>query len=76
VRDDTHPQRWAQLTQRCLAIACEHDLAWPPARVHEAAALMPNAQFVEIAGAAHGGAVTHPDAVSDAVVGFFDESRN
>ena len=75
-RDDTHSQRWPRLTQRCLAVAFEHDLAWPPERVREAAAAMPNAQFVEIAGAAHGGAVTHPAAVSDAVVRFFDESRN
>jgi pimeloyl-ACP methyl ester carboxylesterase len=75
-RDDTLPQRWPLLTQRCLAIAFEHDLAWPPVRVREAAAVMPDARVVEIAGAAHGGAITHPEAVSAHVLDFFAESRN
>jgi pimeloyl-ACP methyl ester carboxylesterase len=75
-RDTTLPQRWPQLPQRCLAIAFEHDLAWPPERVREAAAAMPDARFVQVAGAAHGGAVTHHEAVSARVLEFFAESRN
>ena len=75
-RDEARTERWPRLTQRGLAVAFEHDLAWPPERVREAVGKMPNAQFVEIAGAAHGGAVTHPAEVSAAVLQFFDESRN
>jgi pimeloyl-ACP methyl ester carboxylesterase len=75
-RDEARTERWARLTQRCLAVAFEHDLAWPPDRVREAVGIMPNAQFVEIGDAAHGGAVTHPDDVSAAVLQFFGESRN
>ncbi len=30
--DDEHTERWPRLTQRCLLIAFEHDLGFPPSR--------------------------------------------
>jgi pimeloyl-ACP methyl ester carboxylesterase len=74
VNDEQRTERWPRLTQRCLLIAFEHDVAFPPSRVREAAAAMPNARFMEIAGAAHGGLLTHGEEVTQAVRAFFDAS--
>jgi pimeloyl-ACP methyl ester carboxylesterase len=74
VNDEQRTERWPRLTQRCLLIAFEHDVAFPPSRVHEAAAAMPNAHFLEIAGAAHGGLLTHGGEVTQAVRKFFHGS--
>jgi pimeloyl-ACP methyl ester carboxylesterase len=73
-RDDNRTARWELLTPRCLVISFEHDLAWPPSRSREAADAMPNAQYKEIAGAAHGGVLSHGAEVSHAVLDFFKES--
>jgi pimeloyl-ACP methyl ester carboxylesterase len=72
VNDEQRTERWRRLTQRCLLIAFEHDLAFPPSRVREAAAAMPNARFMEIAAAAHGGLLTHGEEVTQAVREFFN----
>src|SRR5205823_1028895 len=32
LNDTQRIQRWPSLQQRCLTIAFEHDIAWPPAR--------------------------------------------
>jgi len=72
--DDKRTTRWEGLSQRCLVIAFEHDVAWPPSRAREAAAAMPNAQFREIAGAAHAGLLTHGDEVMRTIVDFFYSS--
>jgi pimeloyl-ACP methyl ester carboxylesterase len=74
VNDEQRTERWPGLMQRCLLIAFEHDVAFPPSRVHEAAAAMPNAHFLEIAGAAHGGLLTHGGEVTLAVRKFFNGS--
>jgi pimeloyl-ACP methyl ester carboxylesterase len=71
LNDEGRTDRWPRLRQRCLLIAFEYDLAWPPARVREAATAMPNAQYIEIPGAAHGGLFTHGDDVTQAVLTFF-----
>jgi pimeloyl-ACP methyl ester carboxylesterase len=68
--DDDRTTRWKTLSQQCLAIAFEHDLVWSPTRVREASAAMPNGRYTMIAGAAHGGLMTHGDAVCSAVVDF------
>ncbi len=75
VNDAQRIERWPLLQQRCLTIAFEHDIAWPPERVREAAEAMPNARFTVIAGAAHGGLLTHGDEVGKTIIGFLDESQ-
>ena len=74
INDEKRTERWPLLTQRCLLIAFAHDVAFPPSRVREAAAAMPNAGFIEIAGAAHGGLLTHGEEVTQAVRKFFTRS--
>jgi pimeloyl-ACP methyl ester carboxylesterase len=71
LEDDERVMRWPQVTKRALLVAFEHDLAWPPARVQEAAEAMPNARYEQIDGAAHGGLLTHGESVSKTIVGFF-----
>ena len=68
--DEARIERWPQLQQRCLAIAFEHDLVWPPSRAREAAQAMPNARVEVIAGAAHGGVFTHAELVCAAIIEF------
>jgi pimeloyl-ACP methyl ester carboxylesterase len=53
------------------ALAFEHDVDSPPPRAREAAAAIPDAQFVEIPGASHLGVFTHGDAVVAALLEFF-----
>jgi pimeloyl-ACP methyl ester carboxylesterase len=50
LNDEERIERWRLLRQPCLAIAFEHDIAWPPDRVREAAEAMPNARFAMIPG--------------------------
>lgn len=69
--DPSRSERWSALTHRCLVLAFEHDVLLPPSRGREAAAAMPNATFLQIDGAAHGGPLTHPEAVGNAVAEFF-----
>jgi len=71
VNDEERPARWTGLTQRCLLVAFELDVAWPPSRVREAADAMPNAQYAEIAGAVHGGLVTRGEEVTKTILEFF-----
>jgi pimeloyl-ACP methyl ester carboxylesterase len=70
VNDDERTTRWKDLRQRCLAIAFEYDIGWSPATVREAADEMPNAEYAMIAGAAHGGLITHGDAVCATILEF------
>jgi pimeloyl-ACP methyl ester carboxylesterase len=55
-------------------LAFEHDVDSPPARAREAAAKIPSAQFVELAGASHLGVFTHSDAVAATVLRFLAQS--
>ena len=75
INDNQRVERWPSLQHRCMTIAFEHDVAWPPGRVAEAADAMPNASFTMIHEAAHGGLLTHGDDVSKTILGFLDESR-
>ena len=54
-------------------MAFEHDVDSPPARAREAAALIPGARFVEIAGASHLGVFTHGAEVGALLVDFFSQ---
>jgi 3-oxoadipate enol-lactonase len=58
------------MARPCLVLAFEHDVDSPPARAREAAAMIPGARFVEVAGASHLGVFTHAEAVSAAIVAF------
>jgi len=75
LNDEQRINRWPLLQQRCLTIAFEHDIAWPPERVREAAEAMPNAHFAMIPDAAHGGLLTHPEEVSKTIISFLNEAR-
>jgi pimeloyl-ACP methyl ester carboxylesterase len=66
--------RWQKLSRPCLVLAFEHDVDSPPARAREAAAVIPGATFVELAGASHLGVFTHSEAVAAALVAFLAES--
>ena len=58
-----------------VLVACfEHDLLFPPAGGQLAAARIPRGQFVEVADAAHGGLVTHPDRTIRAIVEYLGQT--
>lgn len=62
---------WPGITVPCLVLAFEHDIDSPPARAREAAALIPDARYTEIAGASHLGIFTHGREVAARLVDFF-----
>ena len=62
---------WSTIVVPCLVLAFEHDVDSPPARARLAAAAIPGARFVEIAGASHLGIFTHGAQVGAALVEFF-----
>ena len=62
---------WPSISVPCLVLAFEHDVDSPPARAREAAAAIPGAAVVEIAGASHLAPFTHGQAVAAALVDFF-----
>src|SRR5205085_12387236 len=57
---DTRTETWPAIRVPCLVLAFEHDIDSPPGRAREAAAMIPGARFVEIAGASHLAPFTHP----------------
>jgi pimeloyl-ACP methyl ester carboxylesterase len=65
--------RWREISRPCLVLSFEHDVDSPPQRAREAAAVIPGARFVELAGASHLGVFTHADAVSGAVLQFLSD---
>jgi pimeloyl-ACP methyl ester carboxylesterase len=73
--DTDRTKRWPHCEVPCLVIAFEHDVDSPPARAREAAAELPEATYVEIAGASHLGPFTHGRAVCDALVPFLTKHR-
>jgi len=74
--DTDRTKRWPTCEVPCLVIAFEHDVDSPPARAREAAAELPDAMYVEIAGASHLGPFTHGGAMCDALVPFLTRHRN
>lgn len=64
-------QAWPGISVPCLVLAFEHDVDSPPSRSSQAAAIIPGASFVEIAGASHLGVFTHGEAVSAALLDFW-----
>jgi pimeloyl-ACP methyl ester carboxylesterase len=69
--DVERTKAWPQISIPCLVLAFEHDIDSPPARAEEAAALIPGARYVEIAGASHLGIFTHGAQVATELVDFF-----
>ncbi len=73
--DIERTRSWSRIDVPCLVLAFEHDVDSPPAKARQAAAVIPAARFVEIPGASHLGPLTHPEAVSRALIQFFEETR-
>ena len=73
--DTGRTARWPQLTVPCLVLSFEHDVDSPPARAREAAGRIPDARFVEVAGASHLGVFTHASEVADIVRRFLEDQR-
>jgi len=69
--DPEHGASWPAIAVPCLVMAYEHDVDSPPDRAREAAAVIPNASYVEIAETSHLAPFTHADAVGAALVDFF-----
>ena len=69
--DPEHGARWPAIAVPCLVMAFEHDVDSPPMRAREAAAIIPNASYVEIPGTSHLAPFTHADAVAGTLVEFF-----
>ncbi len=69
--DPEHGASWPAIAVPCLVMAYEHDIDSPPARAREAAAIIPNAKYVEIADTSHLAPFTDADAVAAALVEFF-----
>ncbi len=53
--EEDHLAELAGMRPPCLVIASEHDPYFPPSRLREAAATIPDSHYVEIAGAPHVG---------------------
>jgi thioesterase CepJ len=69
--DPRHGAGWPAIAVPCLVMAYEHDIDSPPDRAREAAGVIPNASYVEIADTSHLAPFTHADAVGGALVDFF-----
>ena len=62
---------WPDIQVPCLVVAFEHDVDSPPAAARAAAARIPGAHVIEIAGASHLGPFSHATEVGAALVDFF-----
>jgi pimeloyl-ACP methyl ester carboxylesterase len=69
--DPIRMTRWPEMSRPCLVLAFEHDVDSPPDKARQAAAVIPNCQYREIAGAGHIGIVTHADQVAAHLIEFF-----
>jgi thioesterase CepJ len=69
--DPGHGAAWPTITVPCLVMAFEHDIDSPPAEARKAAAMIPNARYVEIDDASHLAPFTHGPAVGALLVDFF-----
>jgi len=69
--DPVRTTRWPEITVPCLVLAFEHDVDSPPRYARDAASIIPNCRYVEIADAGHIGIITHADQVAAHLVEFF-----
>ncbi|MDI2127839.1 alpha/beta fold hydrolase [Yinghuangia seranimata] len=70
MRDGDRMAALAEIRVPALVLAFEHDTYFPPAGGEAAAALLPQGEFVRVAGGAHGGLLTHAKATVEQIVGF------
>lgn len=68
--DPARTTRWPEIARPTLVFAFEHDVDSPPRYAREAAAQIPGAEYVEVAGAGHIGIVTHAGQVADHLIDF------
>jgi len=69
--DPTRTTAWPAITVPCLVMGFEYDIDSPPAKAREAAAVIPGAEYSEIAGASHLGFFTHVGPVTEVLADFF-----
>jgi pimeloyl-ACP methyl ester carboxylesterase len=69
--DPTRTTAWPSITVPCLVMSFEFDIDSPPALARQAAATIPGAEYVEIAGASHLGFFTHVAPVAAALADWF-----
>lgn len=69
--DPVRTTAWPSITVPCLVMGFEYDIDSPPAKARDAAAAIPGAEYVEIAGASHLGFFTHVAPVGEALVDYF-----
>jgi pimeloyl-ACP methyl ester carboxylesterase len=72
--DPARTTAWPSISVPCLVMAFEYDIDSPPALARLAAAVIPEASYVEIAGASHLGFFTHVEPVAAALVEWFARS--
>lgn len=65
------PEHLAAIDVPALVIAYEHDLFFPPKTSQQAAALIPDSEFLQIDGVAHGGLMTAQDRACAAAITRF-----
>lgn len=70
LRDPERDQRLTDIEVPTLVVAFEHDLYFPPWAGRIAAQALPRGAFVQVAQAAHGGLMTHPEATIAAFLDF------
>ncbi|MFI9561453.1 alpha/beta fold hydrolase [Nonomuraea endophytica] len=75
LRDPRRMDALDQITAPVLVLAFEHDLYFPPSSGQIAADALPDGQFTQISGAAHGGLLTHPDESTKAILAFLSPPR-
>ncbi|MER5485597.1 alpha/beta hydrolase [Streptomyces sp. NPDC002812] len=70
LRDPHRMAALADITIPVLVLGFEHDLYFPPHASQVAADALPRGEFTVIAGAAHGGLLTHPEETGAALHAF------
>ncbi|MFZ3468389.1 alpha/beta fold hydrolase [Streptomyces sp. 4.24] len=74
LRDPDRLAALAEIEARTLVVAFEHDLYFPPWTGAEAVRLLPRGELAVVAGAAHGGVLTHPEATAEVLLEFLERS--
>jgi pimeloyl-ACP methyl ester carboxylesterase len=63
--------RWSKISAPLLVVAFENDAGFPPSSGRQMTQAVPGAELAVIAGAGHGGLITHAGAVSEVLLKFF-----
>lgn len=76
MNEEPHPEHLAQISAPVLVLAFEHDVFFPPHTSHETAQQIPNSQFKQIDGAAHGGLFSNETNVVETIAQFCNDQRH